>query len=296
MSTGHAASTAPVTAAGDRHLFGPFALIDALDLPGLQRGGLYEGHLGACYDRWTRRDRADLGTYLRAARQLGGPVLELGCGSGRVLLALLRAGLDVVGVDTSPAMLDLAREAVARELPARCHAAELVAADVRTLDLGTTFPLVLLPATTICLFPTAVDRRALFAAVARHLAPGGRFLFDVVVPSAGHLTAPGPPGWSTHVAPDGTRSLEVVAEEVSADGNVQHVNAYVEVVRPDGTTERHLGHAGKAILDLDRLADEWRAAGLELVERGSYGGGGLQLSIDVDVLSLGRIRTDAVRS
>jgi ubiquinone/menaquinone biosynthesis C-methylase UbiE len=83
------------------------------------------------YDAFPFTD--DLAFYAGLAGTQGGPVLELGCGSGRVLVPLARAGHHVVGVDTSPHMLALAREKLATEAPEVAARARLVQADLRYL-------------------------------------------------------------------------------------------------------------------------------------------------------------------
>ena len=76
----------------------------------------------------------DLDGWVGLARQSGGPALEVGCGSGRVLLALAAAGIDVVGIDTSPPMLERARTRLAEagDLPGTVT---LHDADVRAMRL-----------------------------------------------------------------------------------------------------------------------------------------------------------------
>ena len=69
--------------------------------------------LGQAYDAWCRSVTEDIPFYVDLAVQSGGPVLELGIGSGRVAVPTALAGIPVVGVDTSPVMLELARHRAA---------------------------------------------------------------------------------------------------------------------------------------------------------------------------------------
>ena len=125
----------------------------------------------------------DVQFYLELALARGRSVLELGCGTGRVAVALARAGLDVVGVDVSAAMLSVARE--------RTHdaGAELVEADMRSLELGRRFDTVLIPLGGLQHAETASDVAATLATVARHLAPGGLAVIDVEAPQPDDLAA-----------------------------------------------------------------------------------------------------------
>src|SRR4051794_22759908 len=65
--------------------------------------------LGALYDAWCASVDEDLGFYLAICRDVQGPIIELGVGSGRVAVELLREGHELIGLDASPAMLELAR-------------------------------------------------------------------------------------------------------------------------------------------------------------------------------------------
>ena len=73
--------------------------------------------LGSAYDAWCRSVTEDIAFYVDLALRSGGPVLEIGVGSGRVAVPTALAGVEVVGVDTSPAMLDLARRQGGRPRP-----------------------------------------------------------------------------------------------------------------------------------------------------------------------------------
>jgi SAM-dependent methyltransferase len=134
------------------------------------------------YDSAYRRRRQDVQFYVELARARGGPVLELGVGTGRVALALARAGVEVVGVEPVRAMLEQAR-AKARTLPAQARARlSLLRGDARRLALARTFPLVIAPFNVLMHFYTRRDLERLLAVVRRHLAPRGRFVFDVAMP------------------------------------------------------------------------------------------------------------------
>lgn len=136
--------------------------------------------LARLYD-WEHDDlRADTELYVQLARRSGGPVLELACGSGRVLGPLLEAGYRVTGVDRSSAMLDRAR---ARLGPLR-EAARLVQAELeRDLDAhlpDEPFGLVVLALDALGLVPEPARQLALLRAVRRRLADDGLVVFDLV--------------------------------------------------------------------------------------------------------------------
>lgn len=123
--------------------------------------------------------RRDVAFWRTLASRVRGRVLELGCGTGRVTLPLARAGVRVVGIDRSAAMLAhaRARQRRARRSPPR---AALVRGDIRALPFGTTFPLVIAPYGILQSLVSDADLRSTLNAVARVLEPGGTFAMDLV--------------------------------------------------------------------------------------------------------------------
>ena len=133
------------------------------------------------YDPWSRGVVEDVPFYVDEAVRSGGPVLELGVGTGRIAVPIAAAGVRVVGVDLSAGMLDVARERAALagvEIDLR-HG------DMRDPPIDETFPLVICPFRSLLHMETDEDRRLALRAVSARLATGhGRFVFDVFTPSA----------------------------------------------------------------------------------------------------------------
>jgi SAM-dependent methyltransferase len=114
--------------------------------------------------------------YLSLAEQVGGSVLELGCGTGRVTIPLARHGIDIVGLDVVPGMLARAKSK-ARDLPIRW-----IVADVRDFHLGEQFSLVCAPGFVFEHLLERADQEAMLACVLEHLAPEGLFVIAVRFP------------------------------------------------------------------------------------------------------------------
>lgn len=114
--------------------------------------------------------------YLTLAKQLGGNVLELGCGTGRIAILLAQAGIAVTGLDLVPQMLARARQK-AEGLPIRW-----VEGDVRSFQLEQHFSLVCATGGVFNLLLTRTDQEAMFSQVRKHLVPEGIFAIDVVIP------------------------------------------------------------------------------------------------------------------
>jgi len=120
--------------------------------------------------------------YRQLARETGGPILEVGCGSGRVAAALAGDGHEVVGVDLSAPMLRLA-ESRRESLPAAVAARlSFHLADLATLDLGRDFALIVTPARVFQFMLTSAAQRGALAALRTHLRPSGRLVLDLFDP------------------------------------------------------------------------------------------------------------------
>ena len=133
--------------------------------------------------------RPDVDFFVEAALEAGGPVLEVGCGTGRVLIPTARAGVPITGIDLSPHMLAVCRERLAAETPDMQQRATLVEADMRDFSLDETFALATIPFRPFQHLLTAADQIACLETIHAHLAPGGRLILDVFNPKLEALTA-----------------------------------------------------------------------------------------------------------
>ncbi|HUY71747.1 MAG TPA: class I SAM-dependent methyltransferase [Gaiellaceae bacterium] len=132
------------------------------------------------YDPWSASVVEDVSFYLERARRSGGPVVELGVGTGRLAVPIAVEGIRVIGVDSSEGMLEVARERAALagvELDLR-HG------DFRDPPVEGPVPLVTIPFRSLLHMQTDRDRRAVVSSVYRLLEPGGTFVFDVFCPGA----------------------------------------------------------------------------------------------------------------
>lgn len=142
----------------------------------------YDGGLAVeTYDLFAGADQrmaGDVNFYLELARTQGGPVLELAAGTGRVLIPLAEAGLEVTGIDISQPMLDIA----GRRLAAAGLQARLVCAPMQALDLGATYEMALIPARAFQHLIDPADQRETLRRVNAHLNPGGLLVVDMFDP------------------------------------------------------------------------------------------------------------------
>ncbi len=130
------------------------------------------------YEDWSAQMTADIGFYVNLALRAHGPLVELGVGNGRVAVPVAQAtGRTVIGLDTSPSMLDQARD----NAQAAGVQLDLRLADMRDLALTEAASLIYCPFRALLHLPTWADRRRTFEAVAANLAPGGRFAWNAFV-------------------------------------------------------------------------------------------------------------------
>jgi SAM-dependent methyltransferase len=185
----------------------------------------------------------DVDFYVEAARESGGPVLELGCGSGRVLIPTARAGIEITGLDLSPRMLDVCRKRLAAESGDVQSRVQLIEGTMTAFDLGRTFRLITIPFRPFQHLLTVEDQLACLACIRRHLTSDGRLVFDLFNPSLDALVnrpigveADSEPEFTT---PDGRRVVR--CHKIVAQDRFRQIGSFeliYDVTHPDGRTER----------------------------------------------------------
>jgi SAM-dependent methyltransferase len=124
------------------------------------------------------RDGVDNEYYLRAMAAAGGPVLEVGVGTGRLFAEARRRGIDAWGIDLSPVMIERCRA----KLP-EADRERVFVADATRLRLERRFAFIAAPFRVLSHVPDPEDQIRLLDAAHTHLLPGGRFVFDLYVPN-----------------------------------------------------------------------------------------------------------------
>jgi len=135
------------------------------------------------YDSVSTGLDGDEAFYVEEAIEADGPVLEIGCGTGRIMIPIAEAGVSIVGLDRAPAMLEVARRKIAG-LPADARQrVQLVEGDMRTFNLERRFPLATIPYRAFLHMMTGDDQRRALTCIRDHLTDGGRLVFNVFDPS-----------------------------------------------------------------------------------------------------------------
>jgi SAM-dependent methyltransferase len=132
------------------------------------------------YDLFYSCLTADIPMYLGFAQRCGSPLLELACGTGRIVLPLARAGYEVTGLDVSLAMLERARAKV--EVEGLLTKVRLVQGDMRNFSLDGRYNLAYVPLNSFMHLTTVGDQLAALHCIRRHLVPGGLLVIDLYNP------------------------------------------------------------------------------------------------------------------
>ena len=198
------------------------------------------------YDPWSVSVTEDVGFYVDLALEAGGPVVELGVGTGRIAVPTAAAGVRVIGVDSSRGMLEVCAEAAAAAGVA--HLVDLRVGDLLDPPVDEQVRLVTCPFRAFLHLHTDDERLRALGAARERLEPGGRLVFDVF--------APGP----DDIAETNGRWLERepgIFER--ADWDTERRRLTLSVRGPDGATTMELAWLAP---------EEWRAlieqAGLEV--------------------------------
>ena len=130
------------------------------------------------------RDRQDVNFFVEMAQRAEGPVLELGCGTGRVLIPTANSGIEIVGLDASPMMLSVCREKLLTESSdVQAKVVGLVQGDMRAFELSRKFSLVTIPFRPFQHLLTVRDQMSCLENIRKHLVTGGKLVLDIFNPS-----------------------------------------------------------------------------------------------------------------
>lgn len=191
------------------------------------------------------RTREDVSFFVALAQETDGPVLEVGCGTGRVTIPTAREGVTITGLDVSEAMLNVCRTRLKNEAADVQARVTLVQYDMRDFNLGQQFRLVTTPFRSFQHMITVEDQLASLASMRNHLVAGGLLVLDLFNPSLPYLVDESRLGEfgeePEFTMPDGRRVVRR-ARIVSRDlhKQVQNVELLYYVTHPDGREERQI--------------------------------------------------------
>lgn len=121
----------------------------------------------------------DVEMYKSFARRFGGPILEIGCGTGRILKPIADMGIEIDGIDVSETMVSILKSKIAGIIPVP----NIYLGDMRSIELTRRYRLVTIPFRTLQHMITIEDKLHALVTAKSHLREGGRLIFDVAFPN-----------------------------------------------------------------------------------------------------------------
>ncbi len=208
-------------------------------------------------------EAGDLPFWLDWAHRQAGPILELGCGTGRVLLPLAEARHTIYGLDHDPDMLEFLRVSVPDSIKNRVI---LIRGDLRNYCLSIRFPFILMPCNTYSTL-SLEDRRTVLARARLHIAERGVFIFSM--PNPVLLEELSPEGESEN---ETSFSHPITANPVQVSSQWKRVILGVQFywhydhLLPDGRVERYTFSSTHHFQDVDQILLDIEGAGLDIVQ------------------------------
>jgi SAM-dependent methyltransferase len=200
--------------------------------------------------------------YRELASQVGDPVLDLACGTGRLTIPLARDGHEVVGLDASPAMLSAARCKAVEDGPVDLT---FVEGNMRSFDLGRRFPLVIVSCNSLAHLTSNEELRDCFSRIHHHLDPGGLLAFDIVNPDVGTLARSHTEAVRLDIGPNPSAGIAV--EEIAVYDPIQQVRVATWRIHEPGIQVREVAPLRLSQIFPQEVPMLLEAGGLGLVAR-----------------------------
>ncbi len=203
---------------------------------------IYDYHSSEFYDYHAKR--GDVQFYVGFATESGGPVLEIGCGTGRLLIPTAKAGVSVTGLDNSKEMLKICRRKLDDESSEVKRGVTLINADMRDFNLGSKFSLVTIPFGPFNCLVSIEEQILCLNCINRHLSDIGTLVMDLWYPNLRELWKSEDGAEIVNVKtpftmPDG-RSVTWGIRNTSVDYNRQviHEEMWYDILYPGGRKEQ----------------------------------------------------------
>jgi SAM-dependent methyltransferase len=205
----------------------------------------------------------DLPTWLKLADRWGDPVLELGCGPGRVLFQLAAAGHQIAGLDNDPHMLALAREALSQPVAKQISLHRL---DMTDFEFGHLFGLIIVPCNTFAYLDDDQAARCL-RETRRHLQAGHPLAIDLPNP---HLLIEDPPDpddlLMAFTEPESGHAVQLYVQQQRRGEDQLEVTWLYDELLPDGKVKRYDYFQRYHLRSAEKMVDFLSAAGFSALE------------------------------
>lgn len=214
---------------------------------------MYGEHFSKFYDTCITPD-TDIALYLALVKEFGSNVLDLGCGTGRLTLPLLQAGVNVTAVDISNNMLSILREKTSE------HDVKIINQDMCKFQTDIKHDLAILPISTIHIVE---DKKSLFKNIYQNLRTGGAFVFcynDYSGITKSQTFKP------TILFNRKEQTFCILTEQVNLQEEAAYANIYLEQVNEEGETKRYVAASKKDIIKPGYLEEITNASGFRMIQ------------------------------
>jgi len=223
------------------------------------------------YSAYVAQFTEDLPLWRSMASRSGDPILELGCGPGRVLTDLSKSGFQVTGLDNNPEMLQWTRSNLPSHLQEQVN---LIEADMRRFNLEQRFPLVIIPCNTFAYFHDQ-DAHQVLSCIRKHLTSNGQAIFVVPNPDKPFATSQVGSEIETSedepilllIEPVSGNPVQVYAlEQPDIENQRIHVTWIFDELSPDGRVQRYPYEISYHLRSIEDTTSLIEGAGLRLKE------------------------------
>jgi len=203
----------------------------------------YNGFAEYYHSHQAEAGRSDINFYTELCRSAGGPVLEVGCGTGRTLVPCAEAGVAITGLDLSEDMLLFCRNSLKAVDRQTADRVTLVQADMTDFELNRRFQLITTPFRPFQHLATVQEQLSCLSCIRNHLAPGGTFVLDIFDPDLDILTDTGRVlefGEEPPFTMEDGREVTVSYRNPSVDtvSQIVHGEIIFSVKHPNGSNQR----------------------------------------------------------
>lgn len=231
-----------------------------------EMNSIYDGPFAVltdmCFD-----DILDINDYLNLAVHQRGTILELGCGSGRILLRLAEYGFDVTGVECSEDMLHILHQRLnAMKNKVQGHV-KVVKTDMLKLNMDYKFSLIIIPCCTLALFPTRKERLIVLEKAAKHLAVGGILAFSYSIFNWDKLSKIDSIIARKQFDYKGSVGKAQIGFRAMRQSKCLLGNSYIEISQSDGKTCRYLAYNRVASMDSKEIDSLLYDANLNVIQK-----------------------------
>ena len=215
----------------------------------------------------------DIPFYIEYAKRQQGPVLELGCGTGRVTMALAAEGFDVTGLDLSPDMLGIFRQKLGKR-PDIAGKITLIHGNMANFDIDRKFSMIIAPFRAFQALTEDADIKNCLGLVRQHLDDGGIFIVNVFNPYKvldESWSYPETVQWERHDSESGCHVVKKHwGDKIDVANQIIYPHFAYEVAHPDGRHERFVDDLKLKYYYYDQLRQTIEGAGLAICEEFSW--------------------------